>query len=265
VTPDPAGEKLVRYLHYKRNDLKVRWLVEQATAGGLMDVAVESMLASEAFQRIERARQPSVNSDIAGLSDEEFTAFLFDRAVPLEERDDQLLKGRYYDWVSLDPAFIVEMATRLFRDFATRVAPYTAAQVDQGLWILFGCPLWLGEMLKRPEVPIEQRTACVEAMDIPFRDYLRKKPRYRGSAFYMWWDWVRMNESDLPKVALRVLEKIVRLPGWPCQAAALHGLNHLRPDPEASALVARYLDENRTRLKPEDLQWVERCRDGKAL
>ena len=262
---DTPGEKLSRYLRYHYNDLKVCWLTDQAAAGGLMEPDVASQLENQAFQRIEQARQPGVHSDIAGFSDEEFTAFLFDRPLPLEQRDEQVLKGRSYIWVEDDPAFVVEKATRLFRDFAPRVAPYTAAQVEQGLWILLGGALNLGSIVSKSEVPVEQRTACLEAMDIPFRDYLRKKPRYRGSAFFMWWDFVLIMGSDLPKVALRVLEKIMRLPGWPCQAAALHGLNHLRPDAEASALVARYIEEHRTRLKPEDLQWVERCRDGKAL
>lgn len=264
-SPDTPGEKLSRYLSYRYNDLKVRWLTEQAAAGGLMEPEVAAQLESEVFLRIERARQPGVHSDISGLSDDEFTAFLFDRPLPLEQRDEHLLTGRSFTWVDHDPAFIVEMSTHLFRNFAPRVAPYTALQVEQGLWILFGGFLELGSIVSKSEVPAEQRIACLEAMDIPFRDYLRKKPRYRGSAFFMWWDLVLFGGSDLPKVALRVIEKIMRLPGWPCQAAALHGLNHLRPDPEAAALVARYLDENRTRLKPEDLQWVEHCRDGKAL
>ena len=63
----------------------------------------------------------------------------------------------------------------------------------------------------------------------------------------------------------QVLEEILQLPHRGCEFAALHGLNHLHPDAEASAMVARYLETHRTELEPKDVAWIERCRDGKAL
>jgi hypothetical protein len=118
------------------------------------------------------------------------------------------------------------------------------------------------------EVPEEMRIACLEAMVAPFRDYYcQMSDNYSGSAFYMWWDHLRgchKRETVLP-VCQRVLKQILALPERGCQFAALHGLNHLHPDPAASEIVERYLDEHRPEMTPDNIKWVEMCRYGQAL
>ena len=119
----------------------------------------------------------------------------------------------------------------------------------------------------KDQVPEEMRIACLEAMVAPFRDYLQMARGYSGSAFHMWWDHFRhwdMHKNTVP-VCRRVLAQVLALPDKECQFAALHGLNHLPPDAEASAMVERYLDERRAQLTPSEIEWVEACREGRAL
>jgi hypothetical protein len=86
----------------------------------------------------------------------------------------------------------------------------------------------------------------------------------------MWWDQLlgrphQGENADIEPAILEVIEQTLKLDSKPCQFAALHGLNHLRPNPQASELVNRYLTEHRSMLDEKDVAWVEACRDGKAL
>lgn len=138
---EPPAPRLERFLLYGHTDLKVLWLVEQAAGGGVTDPGLERQMDSDAFQRIEPARQPGTDSDPTGLSAEAFAAFLFDRPVPRDPRDDKLLRGRTSVWVRRDDTGLLRQATDLFLNFPARTAPYSAAQVERGLWLLLGHPL----------------------------------------------------------------------------------------------------------------------------
>jgi hypothetical protein len=264
---DTPADSLERYLIYRYNDLKVRWLVGQVASGGLDNPELEARLTSDEFQRVEPPRQPNIHRNPSNLDLDEFAEFLFARPMPLVEADEKLLQGEYYTWDDdyPDKTRMVELATRIFLDFEAVGRRYSQQQIDQGLWFLFGYPYWLGDRyLEGNEVPLALRLACVEAMIVPFRDYLQRVQDDSGGIFYMWWDHVRMEGPETVPVARRVLEQILQLEGWPCQEAALHGLNHLRPDKEASAIVARFLDEHGASLNPEDFAYAEDCRDGRA-
>jgi hypothetical protein len=47
--------------------------------------------------------------------------------------------------------------------------------------------------------------------------------------------------------------------------SALHGLNHLHPNPRAISVVTQYLEMNRSRMSSEQIRWVSAVRDGLAL
>jgi hypothetical protein len=245
---DTPMERLTRFLQYKFNDLKVRFLVDSAIAGGMADPAVEDSVVGEAFAAIEPPRAASIFRDPTGLEDDAFAGFFFERPVVLEEIDRELLEGSDYFREPWPDADIVQpRAVALFRNFAEVARRYSHDQIDQGLWLM------LGGRLFQPEFD--------DAMFTPFHDYYAQHgDQYDGSAFFMWWDQIRAGERALP-----VLEKILALPSAACQRAALHGLNHMRPDPRASEVVTRYIEENHERLTPEELEYAEECRDGRAL
>jgi hypothetical protein len=261
---DTPANSLSRYLHYRQNDLKVRWLVDQAALGGVDEWALELQIEGHAFQCIERARQPNVHTNVSHVDCARFTAFLFDRPVPLSRADEDLLNEYHSEDRDSDPTHVVQLATELFHNFGTAVREFSEEQVNQGIWMLFGYVLSLGEILEKPDVPLDLRTECLKAMIVPFRDYYQRID-HELTGFYMWWDYVSPSSPDLIGVARTVLSQILELPSWECQKAALHGLNHLRPDVEASAIVDRYLRDKAESIPAEELEWVKACRDGKAL
>jgi hypothetical protein len=261
---DTPANSLSRYLHYRQNDLKVRWLVDQAALGGVDEWTLELQIEGDAFQCVERARQPNPHTSVSRFDGVRFAAFLFDRPIPLNRADEDLLSEyRSEDWDS-DPAHVVQLATEFFRNFGVAARQFSEEQVNQGIWMLFGYVLSLGEILEKTDVRLDLRTECLKSMIVPFRDFYQTVD-HELTGFYMWWDYVSPSSPDLIGVARTVLSQILDLPSWECQKAALHGLNHLRPDIEASAIVDRYLQQNSESIPPDELEWVKACRDGKAL
>ena len=253
----------MRFLHYRRNDLKIRWLVEQATTGGLFDADLEAKLESETFHRLEPARQPSIYYDLSYLEPSAIGAFLFARPVPLRASDRDLLQGDHMRYRWRDERSLVRSATELFVAFEAVSQAYSEEQIEQGLWFLFG-QFGLFEELAKEKVPIAEGLSCVDAMLVPFRAYYQHASAYEGSVFFMWWDYARDQKMEISVRSRQVLQQILQLPHKGCQFAALHGLNHLRPDAEASTTIAQYLEVHRTELEPKDIAWIEKCRDGKA-
>jgi hypothetical protein len=239
---DTPCARLGRYLDYKFNDLKVRFLADSAMAGGVADDHVESILLGTEFCAIEAPRAPSVFRNPCAT---DFPAFLFARPVRRHEDDRELLDGSdYFREPSPEQPDVQRCAVELFRDFPSIVREYSLEQVDQGLWLLLGGSIYDGILFD-------------ESMLIPFRDYYAHcGERYEGSAFYMWWDLVKPD-------GIAILQQILALPSSACQSAALHGLNHFENREQAFAVTNRYIEENRDRLTAEELDHAEKCRDGR--
>jgi hypothetical protein len=263
-SPDSPDARLIRFLNYRYNELKVRWLTEQASQGGLDNSEMEAHIGGEAFQRIEAQRQPGIHKDPSALAPADFAAFFFDRPVPLLDTDREILDGDSRYSTSVDSVALVRAVTVLCSNFGALTQSYSQDQIERGLWFLFGYPYFFFNELVRDEVEEEMRVACLEAMLVPFRDYYQNAEDYDGSAFYMWWDHFRGWEEKTLPVCRGVLERILALPHKGCQIAALHGLNHLCPDVEASAMIERYLERCRSNMAPDEIEYAKACRDGLA-
>src|SRR5262249_15476105 len=144
----------------------------------------------------------------------------------------------------------------------------------QGLWFLFGFPFFVGEYLFRDDLPLPVRLDCIQAMVYPFRDYYAEvSTGFAGTFFYMWWDNVLhggrsskpTEEAQIESEIITVLEQILALPNEGCGVAALHGLNHLHPNPRAKEIISNYLESNRPKMTAEQIEWISACRDGLAL
>jgi hypothetical protein len=154
-----------------------------------------------------------------------------------------------------------------FENFGEIAKRFTPEQVDQGLWYLFCDPIWLSHLVF-DEIPSPQIATLTHAMYYPFRDYyMPMEMEYPGTAFYMWWDNFSSGcrNPALDEAAIAVLEKILALPSPLCREAALHGLNHLFPDPRAAALIDRYLDEHGRSLSKEEIEYAKACRAGDVI
>lgn len=269
--PDVPVERLRRFLDYKFNDLKVIFLTDACLAGGVTDPEIEEQIHSESFLRIEAARPMRLTGDTSLLDAGGMARFLFGRPVCQHPADESLLRGE--DNRDSDPnaVVLVRQMSGLFRDFERLAEPFSPEQIEQGLWFVFGNPFWLRNRLEEREVSSELREECLRSMINPFRDYyLHREDGFSGTGFYMWWDLLlkfgsEENSSEIATISIDVLRQILQLPGKKCQFAALHGLNHMHPNPAAAAAVRQYLEEHRTSLTADEITWVEACAIGDAL
>jgi hypothetical protein len=277
--PDRPFDQALRLLDYQINDLKVRFLVNLAHAGGVVDHDLENLVSSDRFLRVEPPRQPGIQNAPPLDTEEQFARFFFARPVAAGDRDKQLLDGDPHAVEIKDPAKFVGFAARLFRNFGEIAPRYSMQQVEQGLWYLLGHAFSLGDFLFSCKLPLDLQEECVRAMLCPFRDYYaRVSQDFEGTFFYMWWDilltavgdWDATEEdrgerrSRIECFVIETLKQILGLPSKDCQLAALHGLNHLHSNPLASGVVSQYLDENRDRLTADEIEWAKACRDGQA-
>ena len=269
--PDTPVARLRRFLDYKFNDLKVIFLTDACLAGSVADQEMEEQIRSESFQRVEGARPPRLTSDTSFLDAAGMARFLFGRPVCQHPADESLLRGDDIRDSDPDPVVFVRQMSGLFRDFARLAEPFSPEQVEQGLWFVFGHPFWLRDKLSDRRVSSDSREECLRSMFNPFHDYyLPREDRFSGSAFNMWWDLLlahpgEENRTEIETISIDVLRLILQLPGKQCQFAALHGLNHIHPNPAAEATVRQYLEERRTSLSADEISWAEACATGDAL
>jgi len=268
VPPDPDSPtlRLRRIIDYGYNDLRVQFLAECCEAAGLNDPEAEQLVTSDAYRRIAPARPPSIYSDPSHFDPDELARSLFGRPVRQRESDRDMVDGRGYLDISDLSRFIATIRS-LFKRFGEIASRFSPGQIDQGLWYLFGEPFWLESQLLSEQVPTPQIIAITEAMYFPFRDYYGLiADRYTGTAFYMWWDSCNSlgRHPAVAETAFDVLQRILALPHRACWEAALHGLNHLFPDPRAAAIIEKHLDANRITMSKEEIEWAERCKAGMA-
>jgi hypothetical protein len=263
--PDSTAMRLQRILDYGYNDLRVMFLSEFSAAGGLDDPEAERLINTAAFRRIAPPRPPSIESDPSSFDLETLATSLFGRPIRQRESDRPLVDGSGFLEVS-DPNRFITTVQNLLQGFGQIAPRFSPAQIEQGLWYLFAYPFWLSQLLTE-EIPPAQVTALTHAMYYPFRDYyLPMADNYAGSAFFMWWDNFNSGGHNpaMDEACVEVLGRILRLPHKECRDAALHGLNHLFPNPRAAEVIQRYLDENRGAMSEEEIEWAQLCKRGGA-
>ena len=231
--------------------------------------------------------------DLSSLPFDEFTAFFFAREVlPDNEQYDYFLTDlhgeRYYESRASSPEVLVNNLVMLFSGFGQIAPKYTLAQVDQGVWGMWGARLRLYEFLFNSVVPLESRLNCIRSMFHVYSDYVSKLEREPDpeveSGFYMWWDLIlhgfwdssrpvisgtlRGDPSKLDSefrllldVLFETLTRILEIPNQASRRSALHGLGHLY-HPQVHDVVQQFIDTNPQGFS---LKWLEQCRDGDVM
>jgi hypothetical protein len=189
-----------------------------------------------------------MGAQLADLSFEEWIGYAFDHPVsnPQWFRD----MDRDY-WHELgDPAVTVAYLTRAFETADAVFAPFTEAQLNQGLWYLAdnSCSNHMFALLD-PVVPQAARVRAIRSMFQLFAHlFLRRCDRDHLSHLdtgnhrcgnplngvcYMWWDilpiYGRPEEPDQREVdeaCLEVMRQTLDLDADACRESALHGLGH---------------------------------------
>jgi hypothetical protein len=244
------------------------------------------------------------NFDSSALRYEQWVEFFFDRPVPPPTDDvgkrffDDDLREEYTFFDASDPARVVSYMTRLFGDFPNALAGFTLPQINQGIWVMFGCNFECQRYLFDSSVPLAARLECIRSMHCVYADFVA--PSNAGemeNCFYMWWDliagsfWSKFCEYPVSKsfdetsaecffkkdlknldeeawqifdTMFETLLKVLALNDDRAQTYALHGLGHLS-HPKVKEVVQSYIDAHVTEFDEKDLRWVEQCRDGVVL
>ena len=266
---DTLSDRLLRFMEYGFNDLKVVFLTDASRGGDLDNPEIEERVRSDAFLCLGPPRAPRLRANLASLDARGLARLLFARPVCQHDDDKALLEGDDGCDHEHDEKAFVRTLTETFENFGALAAEFSCEQVEQGLWFVFGEPFWLRDALVDRTLPLESRERCVRAMIHPFRDYyLTRDAPISEDVFFMWWDLALTGVTDYPSdidgVALDVISQILQLPAKSCQFAALHGLNHLHPNDAAAELVWRYLAQCRESLTADEIAWVEACASGDA-
>jgi hypothetical protein len=69
---------------------------------------------------------------------------------------------------------VVNHLTKLFLEFGQIATKYALAQVDQGIWGMWGAKLRLYELLFASSVPLESRLSCIRSMYCVYSDYVSR-------------------------------------------------------------------------------------------
>jgi hypothetical protein len=152
---------------------------------------------------------------------------------------------------------------------------FSMAQIDQGLWVLYGGGVHAGSLLVAPDIPIDERLSMIESFVPLYRQIvLQWEGDIKNSVFFMLWDlilrWMQLKaageESDPRDSRLvfdkctEILSNILALGGRACELCALHGFGHLGTL-SAQQAIQSYLNAH-PELNAEDRGWVELCKRG---
>ena len=221
--------------------------------------------------------------DFSTMSFSDFVQFFFNHPDDQEfwSHDPQYA---YSIVPATQPEVFVDHVTRLFAHFPSVVRKYSLRQINLGIWALIGPALPVIEGLWNSSVPLEKRVECIRAMRNVYADFVAtSKVAVMENCFDMWWDtlsdsfWMHAGQIESPDASkldsdsrtildamFDTLKQILELPDLRTQGYALHGLGHLH-HPGVRALVQQYIDAHKYEFEPDQLKWVESCRDGTVM
>lgn len=220
--------------------------------------------------------------DLSGYPYEEWVAFFFARGVdPYGDLWHQYQIAPQPE----HPERLVTYLTRLCREFSTLPAGYSWGQINQAVWAILSYPAEMTQILAQTGSPLYLRLECIRSMYHVYAEVIAPlDPAVpMENCFYMWWDLVgerfcwnaghHGNRPFSPKdeghrqmhdTILSTLLRILQLGDKRCEYAALHGLGHLHHADGVKA-IRQYIDTHTASLSPEDLTWLQECRDGTMM
>ncbi len=181
------------------------------------------------------------------------------------------------------PPECVAYLTRLFEEPEFVLAPYSDAQLNQGLWYLVSncCSNHMLSLVE-PEVAWLQRRRGIRAMAAVFERLFARRcsdhlshiddggASRLNSVCYMWWDiFPAHGQPENPAHAeqdaelLAVMRQVLSLDSLPCWESALHGLGHWQM--YYPAAVQQAIDDFLARVgevRPELREYAECARQG---
>ena len=135
-----------------------------------------------------------------------------------------------------------------FSGFANFVKGMPIEEVDGLVWGYLMVPCWFSWVVHELWSDESLLAPVIDSMVFPFSDFLAKlSPDEAGNqnGFFMWFDILSpLNPAPTPQCVIRALEQVLALDSLACQAAALHGINHLPEQEIRETLIRPYFKKN---------------------
>lgn len=216
---------------------------------------------------------------------DEWVIYAFDHPV------EPSMPAWHWDWDAAswdelkEPGVTVEYLTRFFEDIAEVAAPYTDAQLNQGLWFI-GNNACSSHMfaVNDEHVPLADRVRCIHAMSslyenlfavrcTPHLGHRSEEGNPLNSACYMWWDILPIggdpktrDGQQLNQAMLDVMQNALEIDSDACRESALHGLGHshyIYPE-KVEKIIDAFLKQH-PNLRPELEIYAKSARGGCVL
>ncbi|MDR3611925.1 MAG: hypothetical protein P4L53_00060 [Candidatus Obscuribacterales bacterium] len=210
-----------------------------------------------------------LDNDLTNATLSEFVKFLFDRPAN-QTFGEKLWNGDEY--VRYNPVHNTELFTALFLNSKTLTEGYSRQQCEQAFWAIQGCLLdgAVSELLWDADIPFSLRQKMIESTYCLYRDFFSVDALH--TACNMFFDGligVSNEERTSPDqlmmndVLFATLCKILYLESEDCQAAALHGLNHLK-HPNNKVVIMKYINDH-PEMCSHEVEYCLDCIDGNNM
>lgn len=189
------------------------------------------------------------------------------------------VEAEHEKW-SADASTNVRRMTRLLQEPGS-LAPFSRAQVAQGLWFLLGpSPADFDDDILAGEVALDLRLGCIGATPGFFEAYVARECLQQGwgeheddlaTVCFMWWDlwlhglhWAPSEDTEaLIDAVLKALCAIGAGRSVACIESALHGLNHLHEyAPQLSEAAVDALLRGNQSWPPKLIEYAQGARHG---
>lgn len=214
--------------------------------------------------------------DPSRLSYEVWLRYFFDRPIVAIGAEGDVWREETALVEVEDKARLLGYLKRFNTDFTLISKRFSMAQIDQGLWGLYGGGVHAGSLLTSAEIPLDSRLNAIESLEHLYRQAVKGwtgdiKNAEPGGIFWMLWDliveWMGIenahSQTDLDPILERCAEtlgRILNLDDTACEVCALHGLGHLKTS-SARTFIRRYLDQHPD-LPDAERAWIESCYRG---
>lgn len=230
--------------------------------------------------------------DLSALGFEDFIDLVFGSYGT----DPSTWKNQRQCFIATDPLGAIDRLTQLFHSFPSVAKAYSLPQLNNGIWALLGSgeiePSLVESLVspdnEHPKPSLNKRIRCIQSMYRVYADFVsRCEVETLENCFFMWWEFIcfefwsiaERNHDDTKNIPyedlneleraiidciFETLNKILELDDMRTKICALHGLGHSR-HPSRANVVQHFLDVNLAELPPEEVKWIEQCRDGTVM
>lgn len=185
-----------------------------------------------------------MGKQLTNITFEQWLTHVFNH--PVEEMTNAWYWDTDRDWWEEDSEEAIQFMTQAFENAAVAFAPYSDAQLNQGLWFLASnaCSNHMFTLMNE-SIPGSLRERCVASFHSLYEQCFARRCSPHLSHLdepdanplnlvcYMWWDIIPIigqpddpARSGLDRAILQVMESTLQLDSIACRESALHGLGH---------------------------------------